>query len=482
MRQSLSSSIRFFRQLVLLTLLPVTAIAAERQPAAAAPRFGAVRVETRGDTVTMSVRTSAPTTYRAQLLDAPVRLVLDLEDTAFAWPQGRLDLTRPPLRQIRGSQFTKDVSRVVLEFTGFTPYVVLNEHDGIRIDVGARTQAWSEGSAAATPISLDVREGGIVNLLRTLAVAAGKNLVIDDEVKGKMSVTAKDVPPEQALDIIVESRGLAKIEKGNVVRITTQDQLARERHPESNLRQPRVPSENAKARTGVRIRTAAAEAALKGHEVEQRDYAAEHAARGPLAQDRARGHAPAIALTLVTSAACVGIGSVWWRLHRRSQSSGSLVMADGALTARLAAWGALASTVFGKIKASDSSRDRPVVKVSLRPGIQAVRATREYGAVTLLHVKVANVGRRPTSITHVSLMLPRWCAHKYVLCTDPRTATYPVELRERRTHSFVFNADLLAEEFGLTRSRFVARVDDGAGRSHWSHGKLARIWKLGRFA
>jgi hypothetical protein len=444
--------IRSLRRLVLLTLLPAAAIAAERQPAAA-PRFDDVRIETRGNIATIHVRTSSPTTYRAQLLLAPVRLVVDLEDTVFAWRPGRLDLATPPLRQIRGSQFTKDVSRIVLEFTESTPYVVMNEHDGIRIDVGARTQA--EGSAppasvatgpvrsvgspsGARPISLGIRDIDIVTLLRALAAESGKNIVIGDEVKGRISITAKNIPLEQALDIVVESRGLAKIEEGQLVRIITQDPLARERQPEANLEQPRVRSAHAKT-----------------------DYA------------------PAMTLILVALTACVV--AVWWGVHRGADSFGPLVMADGEPTPPTAARRALVSTALRAIKGSESLKGRPVLKITLKPGIRATPA-RSGHARTLLRVKVANVGRRPTAITHVSLILPRRCSHTYVLCTDPRTATYPVELAERRTHSFVFNEDLLADEFGLTPSRFVARVDDVAGRSYWSHGRVARAWKLGRFA
>src|SRR5213079_2435784 len=77
-------------------------------------------------------------------------------------------------------------------------------------------------------ISLDFKDADVVNLLRILAAESGRNIVIGDDVKGKMSISLRNVPWEQALDTILETRGLQKIETGNVLRIVTSEQLTRE--------------------------------------------------------------------------------------------------------------------------------------------------------------------------------------------------------------------------------------------------------------
>ena len=46
--------------------------------------------------------------------------------------------------------------------------------------------------------------------------------------------------------------------------------------------------------------------------------------------------------------------------------------------------------------------------------------------MAILSVRVVNVGRRPVSVTHVSLMLPKGQDSSYLLCTDPFTARYRV--------------------------------------------------------
>jgi hypothetical protein len=153
-------------------------------------------------------------------------------------------------------------------------------------------------------------------------------------------------------------------------------------------------------------------------------------------------------------------------------------MAEHQRTTVLAVWGALVSTGLAALKINEYLKDRPRLKVTIQPSMKAFPNTSAYGTMTVLLAKVANIGRRPTTITHVSLMLPR--GRGYVLCADPITATYPVELSENKVHSFVFNQDALVKDYGLTPSQFVVCADDAAGRRRWSHGPLARVWKLHR--
>src|SRR5262249_32343664 len=57
-------------------------------------------------------------------------------------------------------------------------------------------------------ISLDFKDADVVNLLRILAAESGRNIVIGDDVKGKMSISLRNVAWDLALDTIMEARGL----------------------------------------------------------------------------------------------------------------------------------------------------------------------------------------------------------------------------------------------------------------------------------
>ncbi len=153
-------------------------------------------------------------------------------------------------------------------------------------------------------------------------------------------------------------------------------------------------------------------------------------------------------------------------------------MASDLLTVVLALWGAVLSTVLAVFKIVEHRSDRAVIKVSLQPGMKAFPSTSAYGTMTLLLIKVTNVGRRPTSITHASLMLRR--GEGSLLCSDPISARYPVELTENTAHSFAMNEDEIKSQYRLQPQLYVAFVNDAAGRTYWSHGPLARLWKLKR--
>jgi type II secretory pathway component HofQ len=61
-------------------------------------------------------------------------------------------------------------------------------------------------------VSLDFKEADIQDVLRTLAEVGGVNIVAGDDVKGKITIRLIDVPWDQALDIILLTMGLGKVQ------------------------------------------------------------------------------------------------------------------------------------------------------------------------------------------------------------------------------------------------------------------------------
>ena len=320
-----------------------------------------------GSTYVM-VTTGGTAKYRASLID-PQRLVVDFDDTRYQWRAVPLPGPGDPIAEIRGSQFRKDVARLVVQLSKPVHYaiepdatgivIVLDERSAARtgtprvvkaaaeskpaVALAAALQGPQQGAAvnagaapspsdtavpapvepapvrvaqaqaepapvrvaqaqAAPPpattqgtitahngrrlISLDFKDADVVNLLRILAAESGRNIVIGDDVKGKMSISLRNVPWEQALDTILETRGLQKVEAGNVMRIVTSDQLTKEREAQARVQEAKVKSE-AEARARL------AEAQLKEAQALQQKYAAEAAvkeaeARGPLREETVR--------------------------------------------------------------------------------------------------------------------------------------------------------------------------------------------------
>ena len=83
-------------------------------------------------------------------------------------------------------------------------------------------------------ISLDFQNADIHNIIRIIGEVSGKNIVVSDAVSGKVTLKLKDVPWDQALDIVLSSHGLGVEESGNVLTIydlptLTQKMIERER-------------------------------------------------------------------------------------------------------------------------------------------------------------------------------------------------------------------------------------------------------------
>ncbi len=61
-------------------------------------------------------------------------------------------------------------------------------------------------------VSLDFKEVDIQDVLRILAEVGGVNIIAGDDVKGKITIRLIDVPWDQALDIILITMGLGKVQ------------------------------------------------------------------------------------------------------------------------------------------------------------------------------------------------------------------------------------------------------------------------------
>jgi type II secretory pathway component HofQ len=142
------------------------------------------------------------------------------------------------------------------------------------------------GGGSQRLISLDFKDADVVNLLRILAAESGRNIVAGDDVKGKVSVSLRNVTWEEALDTILETKGLQKLERGSVIRIVSTEQLTKEREALARVQEAQVKSE-------TEIRTKRAEAEVKEAEAATKKLLAEAAisearARGPLREETIR--------------------------------------------------------------------------------------------------------------------------------------------------------------------------------------------------
>jgi len=78
------------------------------------------------------------------------------------------------------------------------------------------------------PVSLDFQGADLRAVLRTFAEISGLNIVIDPTIQGTVDVALRDVPWDQALDIILRANRLGYVIDGTIVRIAPLTVLADE--------------------------------------------------------------------------------------------------------------------------------------------------------------------------------------------------------------------------------------------------------------
>jgi type IV pilus assembly protein PilQ len=98
---------------------------------------------------------------------------------------------------------------------------VLEKNGEILVRIHPTSQKSVEGDSPFTgkKISLDFKEIDIQNALRIIAEVSDLNIILSDSVEGTLTMRLVDVPWDQALELILEAKGLGRVKQGNVLRI-----------------------------------------------------------------------------------------------------------------------------------------------------------------------------------------------------------------------------------------------------------------------
>ena len=81
-------------------------------------------------------------------------------------------------------------------------------------------------------ITLQVRDMDILDAFQLIGEASGFNVIVGEEVKGKITLSLTDTPWDQALDLILSTRQLGAERHNNVLRVTTLVNLTAEKQAE----------------------------------------------------------------------------------------------------------------------------------------------------------------------------------------------------------------------------------------------------------
>ena len=173
---------------------------------------------------------------RVMVREEQGEIVLDFADTVLGdGLERRLDVFdfATPVQFV--DTFSLDErTRVVLSALGVYDYVGFQSGKTFSVEVtpradDAETKA-ADDNYIGSPISFDFQNISVRGALQIIAEETGINFVISDSVAGDLTLRLKDVPWDQALETIMQIKGLAKREKNNVIWIAPAEEItAKER-------------------------------------------------------------------------------------------------------------------------------------------------------------------------------------------------------------------------------------------------------------
>ncbi len=147
--------------------------------------------------------------------------------------QRRLDVIdfATPVRTVDTKQEGRNV-RMVIDAGGIYEYLAYQSDDLFTLDVKPLTEDEQEElqkdkfGFTGERLSLNFQNIEVRAVLQLIADFTGLNLVASDTVGGNVTLRLKNVPWDQAMDIILKTKGLAMRQDGNVILVAPSEELA----------------------------------------------------------------------------------------------------------------------------------------------------------------------------------------------------------------------------------------------------------------
>ncbi|MBB1518163.1 type IV pilus secretin PilQ [Aquipseudomonas guryensis] len=136
-----------------------------------------------------------------------------------------------------------DGATVTVEPTGFYDYLVFQADNKLTISIKPLTQddvekRKSERFAySGEKLSLNFQDIDVRSVLQLIADFTDLNLVASDTVQGNITLRLQNVPWDQALDLVLKTRGLDKRKVGNVLLVAPADEIAARERQELEAKQ-----------------------------------------------------------------------------------------------------------------------------------------------------------------------------------------------------------------------------------------------------
>src|ERR1700728_1496223 len=220
--------------------------AAARNSAAAAPQAVASSAATTGRAIkSIDFRRSETGGGRLIVRLSDPRTPIDLKQQGsqilvnFAGTDLPKNLTRrydtmdfgTPVTGFNAERVNND-TRIVIDASGNFEQLAYQSDDQYVIEVSPVRKAAETNPAdqkkeyKGERLTLNFQDIETRAVLQLLADASGQNIVVSDSVQGSVTLRLQNVPWDQALDIVLRTKGLDKRQQGNVIIVAPADELA----------------------------------------------------------------------------------------------------------------------------------------------------------------------------------------------------------------------------------------------------------------
>jgi type IV pilus assembly protein PilQ len=152
-------------------------------------------------------------------LPEPLRVRLDVKD--FATPV-----------QFVSATGSADKASIVIEPTGFYDYLAYQTDNKLTLSIKPLAESEVEKRKAerfaytGEKLSLNFQDIDVRSVLQLIADFTDLNLVASDTVSGNITLRLQNVPWDQALDLVLKTKGLDKRKVGNVLLVAPADEIA----------------------------------------------------------------------------------------------------------------------------------------------------------------------------------------------------------------------------------------------------------------
>ena len=123
-----------------------------------------------------------------------------------------------------------DNTRMVIQPKGAWEYSAYQTDNSFIVEVKQSTDAQKKTADGKVKyvgekLSLNFQNVEVRSVLQVIADFTGLNIIASDTVAGNLTLRLKDVPWDQALDLIMQTKGLDKRQNGNVIWVAPKDEL-----------------------------------------------------------------------------------------------------------------------------------------------------------------------------------------------------------------------------------------------------------------